>query len=191
MALIDYEILIPSRRMVNNAPKILKLLPTARIYVDERERSEYVAAVGVEKVVVHPPTKNICEVMRHMLTMKRAECVVRIDDDLVSVISMIGRRSKKITDAGAILQIIENGINVAVDLGLKMFFRSPKKAKELCHKILRFRIFVRNSPQRKGEKCTQQKGKQKTDIARMNLFRQCKNLFAGGMKNVQCGARRS
>lgn len=119
--LCEYEILVPSRKRVENAVAIQGLLPTAKIFVDERELDDYARHIDKAKIVTHPPTEGFVAVRRAMIEQRSKEAVVMIDDDFRSVISMVGRRPKRITDAGAILQLIENGVNIACDLNISMY----------------------------------------------------------------------
>jgi glycosyltransferase involved in cell wall biosynthesis len=116
-----YEIWVPSRRRVENAVSVLQLLPTAKIFVDEREFDAYAARIDKSRIVTHPPTDGFVAVRRAMIEMRRTEAIVMIDDDFREVISLVGRRPRKITDPCAILQLIENGVNIACDLDIGMY----------------------------------------------------------------------
>jgi len=118
----DYEILIPSRKRVHNAANILQLLPTAKLFVDEREKDEYAAAVpDGTAIITHPPTTGIVEVRTLAIQQNKARGLIMVDDDLKAIISIVGRRSRKIVQPASILRIIDNGFRVADDLGLKLF----------------------------------------------------------------------
>jgi len=119
--LIDYEIFIPSRKRIENAVAIGELLPTAKIFVDEREFEDYAQYIDKAKIITHPPTNGFVAVRRAMMEQKKTPAVVMIDDDFTGVVSLVGRRTRKITDAGAILQLIENGVNIACDLGIGFY----------------------------------------------------------------------
>ena len=117
----DYEILIPSRKRVHNAKNILELLPTAKLFVDEREAADYAEVVGDDVIITHKPTNGIVEVRTLAIQQAKARGLFMVDDDLKSVISIVGRRSRKITKPASILRIIDNGFRVADDLGIKLF----------------------------------------------------------------------
>jgi len=98
--------------------RLKALLPTALVCVDESEVAEYEKAEV--KVLPHPKLPNIAHIRRWILqNVKGPVCM--IDDDLRAVNCLIGRRVRRTTDAGAILQIILNGYHVAKDLGLAVF----------------------------------------------------------------------
>jgi len=121
MAVIKYRLVIPSRGRADKIARILALLPTAIVCVDEREHLEYRKAIPVKKLWLHAPTGTLGEVRQWVLDNSQEEAVVMIDDDFRCVRTLVGRRTRKIVDPGAILQIIENGINVAADLGIHLF----------------------------------------------------------------------
>ena len=116
-----YEIWIPSRRRVPQAVNCARLLPTAKVFVDEREYDDYAAAIPPERIVTHPPSRNA----REMRTMAILQCptpwLIMCDDDLVGVQSLVGRRVRKLDSPGELLQILENMVNVCSDLGVKLF----------------------------------------------------------------------
>lgn len=119
--IVDYEIWVPSRKRVKNMPKILKSFPTAYIYIDENEYDDYAKVVPKGKIITHPPVSGTAEMRRLMLENKRTECLIMIDDDFEFIASRVGRRERHYTDAGVILQVIENAINVTADLKIPFF----------------------------------------------------------------------
>jgi len=117
-AVIPYTIVVPSHRRVANMRHILHLFPDALICVDEREEEAYREAVPRDQLWLHPSHRDTMPRIRNWITDQApTEAVVQIDDDLVHVLSTVWRRPRKITDPAAIRQIIENGINIAHDLG--------------------------------------------------------------------------
>ena len=69
--LIDYEIFIPSRKRIENAVAIGELLPTAKIFVDEREFEDYAQYIDKAKIITHPPTNGFVAVRRAMMEQKK------------------------------------------------------------------------------------------------------------------------
>ena len=102
--------------------RLMALLPTARICLERSEADAYMAAgVPKKKLWLHPPLGGMAEKRQWMLDHCKAGILIMCDDDLKCVKCMVGRYIRMTTDAGAILQIIENGMHKAVDLGLSLF----------------------------------------------------------------------
>ena len=118
---VDYEIVVPSRGRAAGLCHILDVLPSAIISVDEREKSEYSKHVPLKRLRLHPPTATLGEVRQLIIDYSKFECVVMIDDDFDFVVSMTGRKPRRIIDADAIIRIIENTINCAADIGVCLF----------------------------------------------------------------------
>jgi len=121
MASVKYRLVIPSRRRAGKIAGIMGLLPTAFICVDEREEAEYRQVVPAKRLWLHAPTETLGEVRQWVLDNAPEESVVMVDDDFKWVRTLVGRRTRKIVEPGAILQIIENGITVSADLGIHLF----------------------------------------------------------------------
>ena len=116
--MIDFQVVIPSRGRSDSIHKILELVPSAKVYVDEREYDDYAEAVG-DRLVTHTPTENMSQVFNLMLKDFDDDSLIRMDDDLVCVRSLGKKgRAAKITDPNAIAQILDNGVQIATDLGL-------------------------------------------------------------------------
>jgi len=121
MATVPYEIVVPSRRRVENMPRILRLLPTATVTVDEREADDYAPHVPADRLLLHAPTETLGQVRQWVLDHREAEAVVMIDDDFRAVVAMPGRKPRRIVEPAAILRIVENAVDVAADLGVALF----------------------------------------------------------------------
>lgn len=120
MALKSYRIVIPSRNRLGNISNILSLLPTATVLVHHSEYVAYRDAIGAQKVVDHGVT-GIAAIRNYALRTFTEDCIIFCDDDLKWMWCMTGQRQRKITDPGAILQVLENAINTSVDLGIELF----------------------------------------------------------------------
>ena len=130
---LQYRIVIPSRKRVEKARAVLRLVPTAVVYVDEREYDDYARVLGQAKVVAHAPTENCPAVRNCMQDDFEEPCLVQIDDDLKGVerLTIPARGASKarrrlvgppqIRHSDTILQIIENGVRVAMDLDVGMY----------------------------------------------------------------------
>jgi hypothetical protein len=116
----EYTIVVPSRARPGSVPKVLRLLPTAVVCIDDRERDDYAAVTPASQLLLHPPTETIGEVRQWILDEIPGP-VVMIDDDLRDVRPMVGVKRKPITDPDVIRVIIENGVRCATDLGLHLF----------------------------------------------------------------------
>jgi len=117
----SYMIAIPTSRRPMRMVRVMELLPTALICIDEREASEYSKLVPDEKLWLHPPLERMGQIRQWMLDNCEAESLVTIDDDFRGVLTYVGVRIRKITDPNAILQIIENGVNILCDLDLPLY----------------------------------------------------------------------
>jgi len=118
--MLDYTIVVPSRKRTHNMPIITDLLPSAYICVDEREVDDYKPWVPEDKLMVHPPMQGLFGVINWMMREVKTPVFVEIDDDFRGVRSLTGSK-RFITDPEAILAIIENAIVVCDDLDLTTF----------------------------------------------------------------------
>lgn len=115
-----YAIVIPSRARAQKAAHALSLIPTATIYVDERERDDY-ANIPPDKIRFHRPSKNGPD-MRNMLARDfKQPVIIQVDDDLRGVRMASTNFRRLVTDPDVILQIIENGVMIAEDLEIGCF----------------------------------------------------------------------
>lgn len=117
---MKYQIVVPSRRRVHNMPQIMRLLPSATVCVDERERDEYAAAIPAPQLLIHPPMDGLPHVLNWIIDTVKARVLITIDDDFQGVQANTGSR-RFITDADEILSIIENAARNCADLGLGAF----------------------------------------------------------------------
>ena len=117
---LDYQIVVPSRNRVANMPRIRQLLPSAMICVDEREVREYQRAVPKDKLLVHPPMQGLPRIGNWLLDAVDASILIRIDDDLRSVLCTTGSK-RSITNPNEILAVLENSAQACHDLGLGVF----------------------------------------------------------------------
>lgn len=120
--MLDYAIVVPSRRRPHNMQVIRALLPTALVCIDEREQAEYLEVVPADKLLLHPPLKppGLPAVMNWMMDAVKQPILVEIDDDFQGVQVNTGSQ-RYITDPEEILAIIENAARACRDLGLTVF----------------------------------------------------------------------
>ena len=130
--MIDYQIVVPTRRRSHNMETIRWLLPSAKIVIDERELQDYAPYVEKSRRMVHPPIDGLPGTMNWMMDNCTAECMVEIDDDFQGVQVNVGSR-RFITDADEILAIIENALTCAADLGLTTFCWSRTPNTTIIH----------------------------------------------------------
>ena len=115
--MLDYTIVVPSRKRVHNMPTILDLLPSALICVDEREKNDYLEIVDESKLITHPAFDGAPKIRNWLLEEIKTKAIFFIADDFVGVKSTTGS-NRFITDPEEILQIIENALIACDDLGL-------------------------------------------------------------------------
>lgn len=120
MSDLDYTIVVPSRRRTHNMETIRKLLPTALVCVDERERWDYSMFVPDENLLVHPPMDGLYNVINWMQEKVGSKILIEIDDDFQMVRSLTGS-CRKITNPRDIITILENAARCCQDLGLSSF----------------------------------------------------------------------
>lgn len=121
MSELDYQIIIPSRGRVANMPRMLSLLPTAYVSVEECEVDDYVAVLPRERVIPHPKLSGIGPIWHWLLVNLPTRAIAFVSDDLQYVFCLVGRSYRRITDGPAITRIVENGVRLAEDLGVSLF----------------------------------------------------------------------
>jgi len=118
---LDYRIVIPSKGRSKNMPKCLDMFPTALIYIDIEELEDYLEYVPRHKILLHPPTNKLSVLRNYLLDILPNETFFTVDDDINYVISLVGRRTRKITDPKSMIQIIENAVIMLKDADLNLF----------------------------------------------------------------------
>ena len=136
MSELDYVIVVPSRRRTHNMARIRKLVPTALVCVDERERWDYADVVPDERLLVHPPFDGLYNVINWMQEKLPQKILIELDDDLQFVRGMTGSH-RKITNPSDILAIIENAARCCQDLGLTTFCFSRTANPAMLHAELK------------------------------------------------------
>lgn len=122
MSKIDLDIVVASRGRAHLMPQLLELLPTAKVFVDEREEESYAKFVPKPQLFLHRPTETCCQMRKLQFTDPRfSNMFVSIDDDLKAVRCMVGKRVGTISDPSAIRRILENTAQSAKDLGSQLF----------------------------------------------------------------------
>lgn len=118
--MIDYQIVVPSRKRMHNMETIRYLLPSAKICIDEREVDDYAPYVEKSRLLIHPPFDGLAKSINWMMENVEAECLIEIDDDFCGVQVNVGSK-RFITDSEEILAILENAMTCTKDLGLTAF----------------------------------------------------------------------
>lgn len=116
----EMRVVIASRRRSEVCQHIAALVPRATIYVAEEEAEDY--AWAGKRLVTHPDRiTGIGPVRCAMLRTFKEKCIVSLDDDVRRVWSLVGRRSRKITDPEAIWMILFQAAVVTQELGISCF----------------------------------------------------------------------
>lgn len=118
--MIDYAIVVPSRKRAHNMPLIQSLLPSALICIDETEVDDYAGAVPKDRLLLHPPLPGLPFIMNWMMDAIKQPVLVEIDDDFAGIQSNVGSK-RWICEPDEILAVIENAAQACSDLGLTTF----------------------------------------------------------------------
>jgi hypothetical protein len=126
---LNYRLVVPSRGRPDNMYRLQSMLPTATIVVAESERESYAREVDADKLVTHGGVEagvsGLPKVYNWMQDNFDEEILVEIDDDLQKVMVWSGEGSRKIwvklINPEDILQVIENGVQLAIDLDVTTF----------------------------------------------------------------------
>jgi glycosyltransferase involved in cell wall biosynthesis len=99
------------------------LFPSATVSVGEEEADEYVkAGIPKKNLLIHPPdVVGISKKRNWVLRNVDDECVVMLDDDCTGFACLVGQRTRKIKDEGAILQIFKNSEMACREIGTGYF----------------------------------------------------------------------
>jgi hypothetical protein len=133
---LDYQIVVPSRKRAHNMELIRRLLPTALICVDERERWDYAPFVPDDRLLLHPPMDGLYNVINWMQAKIASKVLVEIDDDFQCVRGTTGSM-RRITSPTDILAIVENAARCCTDLGLTTFCWSRTANTAMLHAELK------------------------------------------------------
>lgn len=98
-------------------PRLLKLLPTATVFVDKREAADYRQVVPASQLWLHDGLVGLVSILNQLNGQVQEDAWVKIDDDFLGVVPLLGRH-RRIEDPAAILTIIENGHRVAEGWGI-------------------------------------------------------------------------
>jgi hypothetical protein len=134
--MIDYRIVVPSRGRPGNVAKLLSLMPSACICVDQRERADYAAVVPKKQLLLHPPSSGGPAARNWIIENVKATCLIQCDDDLSGVRSTIGSR-RFLTDPDEVMAVLENAMTACHDLGLTTFCFSRTINTTVIHPELR------------------------------------------------------
>lgn len=99
--------------------RILTLLPTALICVNEEEKDAYLTVVPKERLICHHLT-GLAYIREWLNRHIQEDCLVMIDDDLRAIWWVVGE-PRRYTDPRAIMEVIENTHQVACDLSFNVF----------------------------------------------------------------------
>ena len=121
--MLDYEVVIPSRRRSDKLKGWREIFPYATLYVHESEFDDYAAVCGEDKVRTHNVTSGLWAIHRRLREESNHEVVVTIDDDVhkVKLIDQNSARHHNVDGPDRVRQVIENTIRVSKDLGVMLF----------------------------------------------------------------------
>lgn len=134
--MIDYTLVVPSRKRSHNMETIRWLLPTAMICIDEREVEDYAPHVAASQLLVHPAFDGLPRAFNWLQQTVTTECLVMVDDDFAGVRVNVGSK-RFITDSEEILGIIENAMRCCSDLKLTSFCWSRTQNTTVIHPEIR------------------------------------------------------
>jgi hypothetical protein len=117
---IDYRIVVPSRKRPHNMETLRWLLPTATVLVDERERDDYKPFVPRELLATHPAFDGLPRCINYAMDTFTEPCLVFVDDDLQGVQCNVGRK-RFLIDSEELLAVIENTMACCADLHMTTF----------------------------------------------------------------------
>ncbi len=117
----DIAIIIPSKGRPETVPTMLGMFPTARYCISESEVDEY-EIKNKNNLLIHPDDLvGLTPKRQWILDNVDARVVFQSDDDIEKVLSLVGMRSRHISDPRAIMQIIVNTANIADGIGAKLY----------------------------------------------------------------------
>ena len=172
-----YKIVIPSRKRPKQAERALSLIPTAVVYIDRRERDDYMN-IPARNLFLHEPTSGPVEMRNRLVVDFDAPALVEVDDDLRGV-RLLRQPGKLVTDPGFIRAVIENGVQIATDLNIGLYgwsrsimtrtFRSMRvKPFSLVAPI--FSTYIRRGPARYRLYDQDMQGRSDTDLVLRTLM---------------------
>ena len=117
----EVDVVIPSAGRPRNVTRMQQLLPFARWCVPAKQRTSY-SRVPDEMMFTHPDrVHGMAGKRQWILDHSKAPVVFFCDDDLKDVRCLIGRRTRKVVEPGAIGRIIEVTAVAAADAGVSGF----------------------------------------------------------------------
>jgi hypothetical protein len=117
----DLRVVIMSRKRVESCKHVFSLVPYAYVTVAEDEKNDY-SFVPPDQLILHANNlEGIGPIRAWILERFSERAVVIMGDDIKSVSSLVGKRSRKIKDPEAILQILLNAAEIAEGIGCTCF----------------------------------------------------------------------
>lgn len=94
--------------------------------VEESELDDYqpILQMGV-KLVPHPPTSGLGELRQWILDHFDDRCIVQCNDNVRSVLCLVGKAPRRITDPNAIFRIFHNSAEIVEGIGISVFCYNP------------------------------------------------------------------
>jgi len=119
----DWCIVCPTRGRADTIEgRTAKFFPNIIYVMGPEDKPKYIEQAGMsENQIMVVQSKGITNVMAEVMERRKERTIVRIDDDLKSVSSVVGQRQRKYTEEEDLLAIIENSMEISRDLGLSLF----------------------------------------------------------------------
>lgn len=120
---MNYRIVIPSRKRLNEIKVSSKLLPTATVVVRHEEVEDYKKIIDNEIVSLPKDFDGgIARIRSWIMNKFEEETIIFCDDDVTGVYCLVGQKARKYKDWDVIKQIFENTLRVSKDLGVSLFY---------------------------------------------------------------------
>lgn len=120
------RVVIPSRRRVESCAEAVRLFKRPLVCVAEEELSDY-RGIGAE-LLSHPnEIVGLGRLRQWILDHVRAHVLVQCNDDVKSLLCLVGRSVRSIIDPDAIERLLLNAAGICEELGVTCFSFSPTK----------------------------------------------------------------
>jgi hypothetical protein len=119
----DLSFAIPSSGRAEVCLNTIRMLvPTATVYVAEKEAEDYLrAGVPPAQLRTHPNLDGMGAIRNFLVQDSKTKALVSVDDDLQSVLVRVGRKPRKITDPERIREVAYSTALIASEIGVAMF----------------------------------------------------------------------
>jgi len=115
--------IIPSRRRAQWCSEAVKLFPQAAVCIGEDDLSSYQEALPPStEFIVHPDSiVGLGRLRKWIAENVRSRILIQVNDDVLCLRSMVGRKSRCISEASRIKTLVENACSICDSLGIGLF----------------------------------------------------------------------